>query len=107
MDVPQMLEIPNVGFIVNHNDLGPVALGFIRKCEGGFGMIDSMITNPTAPAAIRDAALDKLVSRLVASAKRRKLYKIFAFSEDEHTLERAKRHGFNVVSQTMIALTVS
>ena len=107
MEVPDEINLPKIGFVMGSKDLGPIAIGFLRRCEGGVGMIDSMITNPGAPAAIRDEALDLLIIRLVASAKRRKIYKIMGYSQDENTLLRAQRHGFNIVSQSLVALSVS
>lgn len=107
MEVPDELNLPKVGFILGAKNYGPIAIGFLRRCEGNVGMIDSMITNPAIPAKLRNEALDLLIIRLVSSAKRRKIFKIMGYSQDENTLLRAQRHGFHLVSQSLIALTVS
>lgn len=107
MEVPDEINLPKIGFIMGTKQHGPVAIGFLRRCEGHVGMLDSMITNPEIPASIRDEALDLLIIRLVASAKRRKLFKIMGYSQDENTLLRAQKHGFHVVSQSLVALSVS
>jgi len=105
--IPDSLELPNIGYVVKSKTEGPIALGFLRQCEGNVGMIDSLISDPEIKPEIRDGAIDFLILRLIAAAKRKKIYKVFGFSEDGNTLLRAKKHGFKLLSQRLVAITLS
>ena len=107
LEIPNKLELPKIGFVIKTKQNGAIAIGFLRICEGNVAMIDSMITNPAINSDIRDKALDFLVHRLIASARRKNIFKIFGYSMDKNTLLRAQKHGFKIVSQTLIALQIS
>lgn len=104
---PEELILPKIGYVVLAKNVGPVVIGFLRGCEGNVGMIDSIISNPEIAAEVRDEAIDFLINRLVAAAFKKNIFKVFGFSEDANTLKRAERHGFKVVSQTLVALSLS
>lgn len=98
--------LPKNGVVIYEND-DAVAMGFIRLVEGGFGQIDSYITNPAMPASIRDAALDYLTTQVIEKAKELKLKGLIGTSSDKNTLLRSLRHGFIQQDATVIALDLS
>lgn len=89
-------ELPALGYIAYEDEL-PVAAGFLRLCEGGFGMIDSLITDPTAPGELRNEALDKITHCILQYAKSNNINNIIAFSRDNNTLTRSLKHGFSLI----------
>lgn len=89
-------ELPEIGYIAYEDEL-PLAAGFLRRCEGGFGMIDSLITDPTAPSELRNEALDKITICILQYAKTNNINNIVAFSRDDNTLKRSLKHGFVLV----------
>lgn len=104
--IPPISEMPKVGYVV-FLDSYPVAAGFIRKVEGGFGQLDSLVSNPIAPAKTRDAAIDAIVTQLLKRAKSMKIPHLLAMSEDENTLVRSEKHGFKKLPLTLIAVDLT
>lgn len=87
------VEVPALGFMATKN-AEPVAAAFLRQCEGSYGMIDCIITNPQAESNDRHEALDLLFKELIETAKQINLSELIGFSIDVSTLERSKEHGF-------------
>lgn len=94
-------SIPRNGLIAYYED-EPVAMAFLRLCEGKFMMLDGLTTNPEASGPVRHAAIDGLVERLIARAKDLGMTDLLAWSVDTGTLERSKRHGFKASPYTLI-----
>lgn len=96
-------ELPELGFISFYNGI-PVSAIFLRNVEGsGYGMIDSMVTDPRVDAEVRDCSNDLVVEKLLKEAKRLNYKKIIAFSTDKMTLTRANAFQFNVLPHSVIA----
>lgn len=96
--------IPEVGYLVSTEWVG-VAMGFLRRIEGGGVMIDGLCTNPNVGSKDRDRAINLLVDKLISTAKELKCRGIVSFTEDTNTIERSKRFGFSVkTNQTIISL---
>ena len=85
--------LPETGFLAWHEGF-PVAAGYLRRVEGGYGWIDSLVTDATAPGASRNEALDLITTALVEEARRLELRGIIAFTKDQNTYSRAMKHGF-------------
>lgn len=100
------LDLPVNGFIARYRG-EPVAMGFIRLIEGGYGQIDSLITNSQFPSDIRDTVVDLLVSNLIKSSKSMGLRKLISYTLDSNTLARSYRHGFERSSHSVITLDLS
>lgn len=96
-------ELPELGYIAFERD-EPIAAGFIRKVEPHFAQLDGLITNPMALSADRHAAIDLVVSEIIKKSKELKIRQLLAVSVDEGTLERSKKHGFQKLPHTVIAL---
>jgi len=98
-------NLPELGLVLV--DTGcPVAAGFIRRVEGGYGILDSLITNPDILPGIRDKSLDYLVKELIKLSRREGIRHLSATSVDEHTLIRSAKHGFKVQPHTLITLRI-
>ncbi len=85
--------MPENGVIAFENDR-PVAAAFLRKCEGPFAIMDSLITDPDAPGQVRNDAIDSMVQALVALGEDLCLKAIICSTSNESVIARAKRHGF-------------
>ena len=86
----------------------PVAMGFLRLCEGGdFALFDGLVSNPYVPADIRSRAIEAIVDAVINKAKKLKVKKIFGWSRDKNTLIRSSRHGFSILpEQQLICLSL-
>lgn len=98
-------NLPEVGFIGLHNDM-PVAAGFLRQCENNLVIIDSLITDPFELAQVRNKVLDILTDHLLCECKKMGFKKVMALSEDNNTIYRAKKHGFQMRPYTVLTLSV-
>lgn len=94
-------ELPEVGFVVYEEDHF-IAAGFLRKCEGGYGMMDSYITDPKMPAPWRNQALEMITKRLVKKSKALKMKHVIGFCVDVNTILRSLRHGFVLTEHKVI-----
>lgn len=104
--VPLHNEMPALGFVVRSSDHA-VAMGFIRRVEGGFGQLDGLCTNPHAPAKDRNDAIDLVVSKLLQSARELEIKGLVSTSIDKNTLERSLKHGFTQQPHSVIAIDLS
>lgn len=98
---PPYLSLPLIGGYVECKGVA-VAAGFLRLCEGSYGMIDSVATNPEAFPKERDRAMDFLVELLLSLANKMHMAVIVAFTFDNNTLERAARYGFTQLPHKVI-----
>lgn len=96
-------NLPEIGFIATEGAIA-VAAGFLRKVEGGYAQIDTLVSNKQMPAEMRHIALAGIVDALINEAKHLKLKGIISFTSDESVLLRAVATGFQVSSQAVIVL---
>ena len=81
----------------------PLAAGFLRRVEGGYGQLDTFATNPYFGSQLRHEAIEMLVDALMEDAKRLKLIGILAFSHEKTILDRAKEKGFQSLPDSLVA----
>lgn len=105
LKIPSQDEMPENGYVIS--DTSPIAMGFIRKVEGGYGMMDSFITDPDKDPIIRDKALDLLTKKLLDKAEDLKLISLVSYSRDLNTLVRAQKHGMQCLQHTVLVLPLS
>lgn len=99
-----MKVLPKIGYIALMNKQ-PIAAGFLRRLEGNFAQLDTLVSNPYFGSQIRHIGIDKVVKALINDAKDLKLHGIVAFTADTGTLKRAADMGFKVIDdQKLIAL---
>lgn len=97
-------ELPKLGYVVYSNHI-PVAAGFIRNCEGGIALFDSLIADPECNSEIRDECLDALVSHILRTAKEEGFIRMLAYTLNNRTLERSKNHGFSLQPHSVISVS--
>lgn len=93
----QWHDLPAIGYYVPG-----VAFGFLRVCEGGYGIFDSMITNPYASSHTRHTALQKVYNRILSTPG---FHTILGFTTDKGALERALSNGFKLLPQATLVYT--
>lgn len=76
-----------------------VAIACLRDCEGGYAMFDSLATNPYVSSATRHKASIALWNKILNTET---FHTIIGLTGDAGTLERALRHGFKVVNQSVL-----
>jgi hypothetical protein len=105
MGALQESYIPKIGFIAYSNtEYQYVAAGFLRMVEGGFGQLDTFVTNPSIAPHIRNEAIILITDKLIETAKSLKLTGIYAFTADKSIISRAEATGFRVKNQSVITL---
>lgn len=95
-------EIPKIGFVAMRGRY-PIAVAFMRQCEGNIAMLDGLATDPKASGKFRHEAIDLLVTHIIKIADKMRLRAIIAHTRDASTLERSKKHGFVVIPMTVIS----
>lgn len=86
--------IPGFG-LVSYVDGTPAAMGFLRiTVDGDCAIFDGLTSNPHLPGEVRNQALDEVIGALVRYADTQGITTVMAWTLDESTLERSKRHGF-------------
>jgi len=94
--------LPKIGYIAMLGDQ-PIAAGFLRRVEGGYGQLDTFVTNPHFGSKMRDEGLNKVVDALLIEAKDLDLIGIIAITQDSGIIERSKKYGFRIINQVLIA----
>lgn len=95
--IPPRDELPQIGYVVDK-----IAMGFLRRMEGGFAQIDSLVTNPIASPEDRDQALDLIYSTLIDTARSIGIKALMGFTTNKNTLTRSLRHGFTISDHTFL-----
>jgi len=95
--------LPQIGFIA-HLGEQPGAAGFLRTIEGGYVMIDNLVSNAALPPGDRHVCMTEVINTLIQTAKDLKFKGILCHTKDEGVLKRAAALGFAIVPQTVIAL---
>lgn len=93
--------LPKIGYIVL---LGkqPLAAGFLRRVEGGYGYIDTVVTNPHFGSQMRHQALEIIVKKLLEEAKDLRLRGLIGSTNDAGVLKRAKDLGFTEIDHRVL-----
>lgn len=86
-------DLPEVGYVVFDKG-NPVSAAFLRQVEGGFGLVDSALSNPLAPALDRRIAMDLVSEAIVTYAKKIGITQLTVLTVDPNTAQRAKDFGF-------------
>lgn len=96
-----MKTLPKIGYV---SFLGKemIAAGFLRKVEGGFAQIDTLVSNPAFGSQVRHEGIRLVVDALMYDANKLKLKGIIAFTTDQGVLSRAETYGFKDLNQKVI-----
>lgn len=103
-EVLTALDVPQLGYIVMQQEDVLVCAGFLRMLEGGYAMIDTMVTNAELSSEIRHKGLSILVDRLIADAILLELKGIISLTSDTGVINRALTLGFKEINQKVISL---
>lgn len=99
--------LPKIGYIVMLGN-APVAAGFLRKLEGGYGQLDTFVTNPFLGSIVRNEGLNQVVENLLLEAKNEKMLGLLAMTESPDIIKRAKdNYNFQIMNQTILGLTLT
>lgn len=82
----------------------PGAAGFLRMVEGGFAMIDTLVSNADLGSEARHMAITAVVDALINHAKTSGIKGIVAHTKDKGILKRAKTLGFKKLSEQIITI---
>jgi len=93
--------LPETGFAVFDQQF-MVAAGFLRRVEGGLGLIDSYVSDPGFDGKMRHEALNLITTALIEEAKKLELRGIVAFSRDQNTICRSLDHGFQAQGHVVV-----
>lgn len=104
--IPALIEYPEIGYIASDTQ-GPIAVGFLRRMEGGYGQMDGFSTNPYRSGEDRHKALDMVVNTLITTAKSLKIAGLMVLTEDESTIMRSERHGFRKLRHTLLGVDLN
>lgn len=96
-------SLPAIGYITFIDGV-PAAAGFLRKVEGGFGQLDTLVTNKRLPPDIRHEAIGGIVGKLIETSKHLELKGIISFTTDEGIVKRALSIGFQASPQFVLTL---
>lgn len=86
-------EIPEFG-VVSYDGEIPIAMAFLRRAEGSYGIFDGLITDPDASPTVRNAALDEVIAAVNEEADRLGIQTLIAWVRDENTQLRSFKHGY-------------
>jgi len=84
----------------------PIAAGFLRRVEGNYAQIDTLVSNPYFGSVIRHDGIKLVVDQLFEDAKALDVQTIIAFTGDEGILQRSKLLGFQVIPQQLIGIAL-
>lgn len=100
-------ELPAIGFMVFHDET-PAAACFLRRCEGNYGIVDGLASNPECSGSVRHRALDLAIRMICEEARVWDITHLIAWSVDDSTLERSTtRHGFTKSRNTLLIKDLS
>jgi hypothetical protein len=102
-----MKTLPKIGYIAM---LGghPIAAGFLRRVEGGYGQVDTLTSNKYFGSQIRHQGIVKVLDALLQDAKDLRLHGVIGFTCDKSIFERTQTMGFHALSEySMVAIKLT
>lgn len=98
----EISELPSIGFTVSDGDFR-IATCFLRRCEGNYGIVDGLCSNPEASSELRHHALDLAIRMTCEEARQREITNLVAWSVDGGTIARScQRHGFKQAPHVLL-----
>lgn len=104
--LPPDEEMPALGWVASDLE-SPVAMAFLRRVEGGYAILDGLVTDPEAPGSLRSKAIDLVVKKVLDTAKELGIKAVTATSVDANTLVRSNKHGFVLLPHSVIIANLS
>jgi hypothetical protein len=97
-------DLPQLGYIA-YDSATPIAIGFLRMLEGGYAMIDTLVSNGDLSSDIRHEGMTALIDQLTGKARKLGLKGLISLTADYGVIKRAEAIGFQVINQTAIGLS--
>lgn len=88
--------LPKIGYICIYGKQA-IAAGFLRRVEGGFGQLDTFVTNPYFGSKLRNQAINAITDCLLEDAKSLKMLGIILTTSEHSIQQRAKERGFIII----------
>lgn len=103
--LPDVTEksLPEIGFVALLKS-EPVAMGFLRRIEGGYAQIDTLVTNPEFGPIDRSVSIMMVYGKILDSAKKLKIPGLIVITENDSVINRALDCGFKKIKQTLLGL---
>ena len=89
----EIRHIPEYG-VISLVDIFPIGAMFLRKVEGGFGILDGLILAKEYPRARKDEIIDGMVENLIDYARRHYIKGLTCTTSIKSVCDRATKHGF-------------
>lgn len=98
--------LPKIGYIAL---LGkqPIAAAFLRKIEGGYGYLDTFVSNPYFGSKIRHEALCLISNNLMEEAKNQSMTGVLCSSANPGLVQRAKDNGFTIIEHVVLGKVIN
>lgn len=106
IDETEISRLPKLGLMVSHCNT-PVAVGFLRRVEGGIALIDGFICDPKSTIEIRDPCLDQLAKDLIEIAKHEGIQGLLVTTVNPRVVKRAQRLGFSSLDHQLLSLRLN
>ncbi len=106
LDEPILNDLPKLGLMVSYCN-APVAVAFLRVVEGGKGMIDGFIADPSCDHKVRTLCLDQLILDLIKLAMYNDMSGLFGLTTNKRVVERARRLGFRLMPHKLVSMKCS
>lgn len=99
-------EMPKLGWLAI-DEKRVVAMAFLRKVEGGYAILDGVITNPLIDGTVRHQALDALFAKAMEEGRKRGFKAILGTSTDVSTIMRSEKFGFEKLPHAYLVATLA
>ena len=95
--------LPKLGYIASEGSI-VVAICFLRKMEGGFAMIDTLVSNKDLASEFRHLGVQAVVDAVIAAARNQGIKGLICLTSDEGVFKRAMGMGFTSLNKVSIGL---
>lgn len=98
-------DLPVMGIVIEKKK-NLIAMGFLRQCEGFYGIMDSVITEPSANSKDRHEALNLLYEEIIKLARSMNISSLIGFSANPGIIDRSKYFGFMEMNHKLLSLKI-
>jgi hypothetical protein len=98
-------ELPECGFMASHFDR-PIACAFLRRCEGGFGIMDSVIADKYVDGSLKSQGLDLLFEFITNQARDFKMTNVLGFTVKNSMIKKSKSFGYKESDHKLMVLEI-
>lgn len=96
--------LPPTGLVMYSDEGNPVCAGFLYNTDGGFAILDHIVSDPKSDKFTRAKLLDVLLLNLLTIAKQRGYRLVSAAAGNPVLTERYEKLGFKMYDQGVTIL---